>query len=236
MRNSDTAGKGSIFPSNRPLFYYITDRTRLHGASLITRIRRAIKWGVDFIQIREKDLDDRALFDLTRSAVAFAQGTKCRILVNGRADIALAAGAHGVHLPSTGLQIADIRPWVPDDLCLGVSVHTLPEIRRACAQGANYLLLGHIFPTESKAGHGSPLGLRRLKSACSLSSVPVLGLGGIRLDLIGSVLGAGAAGVAGISLFQEAKGTDLQWMIAGKHPFHSRTPSQRETGNLKWRT
>jgi thiamine-phosphate pyrophosphorylase len=229
LRNSDTAGKGSIFPSNRPLFYYITDRTRLQGASLITCIRRAIKWGVDFIQIREKDLEDGALFDLTRSALAHARGTKCRILVNGRADIALAAGAHGLHLPSTGLQIADLRPWVPDDLCIGVSVHTLPEIRRACAQGANYLLLGHIFPTESKAGHGSPLGLRRLKNACSISSVPVLGLGGIKLELIGSVLGAGAAGVAGISLFQDAESRDLPLMIADKHFSHPQITSQQET-------
>ncbi len=203
MRNSATNGRKNTLPDKRPLFYYITDRRRLVGISLIACIRRAIEIGVDFIQIREKDLGDRALFDLTRSALTVARGTKCRILVNGRADIALAAGAHGVHLPSKGLQISDIRPWVPKDFLIGVSVHTLAEIRRACAGGADYLLLGHIFPTESKAGYGPPLGLRRLKNACAVSSVPVLGLGGIKKELIESVLNSGAAGVAGIGLFQD---------------------------------
>jgi len=172
--------------------------------SLISCVRRAVEWGVDFIQIRERDLKDRALFELTRRVVAATRGSKCRVLVNGRADIALAAGAHGVHLPSTGLQISDVREWFPGDLLIGVSVHTFPEIRRACAQQADYLLLGHVFPTESKIGYGSPLGLRRLKKACSSFSVPILGLGGIKPDSIRSVLDCGAAGVAGIGLFQDA--------------------------------
>lgn len=204
MRKSNTVGKTGIFPTKRPLFYYITDRKRLQGRSLIPCIRRAIDRGVDFIQIREKDLTDRALFDLTRTVLAFARGTGCRVLVNGRADIALAAGADGVHLPSTGLQTTDMRKWVPDDFLIGVSVHTMPEIRHACAQGADYLLLGHIFPTESKASYGAPLGLRRLGNACRASAIPVLGLGGIKPELIESVLNAGAAGVAGIGLFQDA--------------------------------
>jgi thiamine-phosphate pyrophosphorylase len=203
LGNLGRAGKKSTFPAKRPLLYYITDRKRLRGVSLAQCICRTIERGVDFVQIREKDLEDRALLDLTRNVLNFARGTKCRILVNGRADIAVAAGAHGVHLPSRGLQINDIRPWVPLNFLIGVSVHTLPEVRQACAQGADYLLLGHIFPTESKAGLGKTLGLRGLKSACAVSSVPVLGLGGIKADLITSVLSAGAAGVAGIGLFQE---------------------------------
>jgi thiamine-phosphate pyrophosphorylase len=170
--------------------------------SLMACIHRAVDQGIDFIQIREKDLDDRELFNLTRGALAHANRTECRILVNGRADIALAAGADGVHLPSTGFQISDIRTWVPDDFLIGVSVHTAAEIRRASAEGADYLLLGHVFPTKSKAAYGPPLGLRRLKNACRLSKVPVLGLGGITRDLVGPVLAAGASGVAGIGLFQ----------------------------------
>jgi thiamine-phosphate pyrophosphorylase len=202
LHRSDTTGKKSIFPDKRPLLYYITDRKQLHGSSLMACIHRAIDCGVDFIQIREKDLDDRSIFDLTRGALAHANGTQCRILVNGRADIALAAGADGVHLPSTGLRIEDIRKWLPNDFLIGVSVHTVAEMNRASEQGAHYLLLGHIFQTASKAGYGSPLGLSRLRNACSRASVPVLGLGGIKPELIGQVLNAGAAGVAGISLFQ----------------------------------
>jgi thiamine-phosphate pyrophosphorylase len=140
---------------------------------------------VDFIQIREKDLEDLALFELTRQVLAAARGSKCLVLVNGRADIALAAGAHGVHLPSTGLQISDLRKWFPRDLLIGVSVHTMAEIRRACAQHADYLLLGHLFPTESKLGYGSPLGLRRFREACCSVSVPIFGLGGIKPESIG---------------------------------------------------
>jgi thiamine-phosphate pyrophosphorylase len=203
LGNLDKAGKKNKFPAKRPLLYYITDRKRLREISLAECIRKTIERGVDFVQIREKDLEDRALFDLTCSALSFARGTDCRILVNGRADIALAAGAHGVHLPSHGLQITDIRPWVPGDFLIGVSVHTLPGIRRACAQSADYLLLGHIFPTESKERFGRPLGLRRLKNACSASSVPIFGLGGIKMELVESVLNAGAVGIAGIGLFQD---------------------------------
>jgi thiamine-phosphate pyrophosphorylase len=166
-------------------------------------IRKALAWGVDFIQIREKDLDDRALFELTCRVVALARGTECRVLVNGRADIVVAAGAQGVHLPSTGLQISDIREWLPSNLWIGVSVHTIPEIRRACEQKADYLLMGHIFPTRSKLDFGPPVGLHRLRKACSSFSVPIFGLGGITPDSIESVLKTGAAGVAGVSLFQE---------------------------------
>jgi thiamine-phosphate pyrophosphorylase len=203
LRNSNIVGTQNIFPAKRPLLYYITDRKRLHGTSVLASIRGNIKRGVDFIQIREKDLEDRMLFDLTRKAMAVAHGTDCRILVNGRADVAVAAGAHGVHLPSLGLRIADIRSWVPKNFLVGVSAHTIPEIRSACAQGADYILLGHVFPTKSKAAYGPPLGLRRLRNACAVSSVPVLGLGGINAALIESVLEAGAAGVAAISLFQD---------------------------------
>jgi thiamine-phosphate diphosphorylase len=190
------------FSDNRPVYYYITNRAGLSGLPLISSIHRAIKCGVDFIQIREKDLSDQALFDLTHRAVVLAGNSKCRILVNGRADVAFAAGAHGVHLPSTGLQVCDVRKMFPLEFLIGISVHSLPEIRRACAQGVDYILMGHVFPTESKIGMGQPTGLKMLRKACSISTVPVLGLGGISLEKIDAVLNAGAAGIAAITLFQ----------------------------------
>lgn len=202
MAFSRNTGRRTAFSGKRPLFYYITDRKSLQGISLAASLRRAVRLGVDFVQIREKDLDDRELFELTRRAVSIARGSGCRILVNGRADIALAAGAHGVHLPSSGLQVRDIRGWLPKKFLIGVSVHSDSEIRRACAQGADYLLLGHIFPTGSKSGYGPPLGLERLQKVCARASVPVLGLGGITPARIEPVLAAGAAGIAAITLFQ----------------------------------
>ncbi len=195
----------TTFPGRRPIFYYITDRHQLPDPSptaLLLQIRRAISWGVDFIQLREKDLPDRSLFDLATRAVRLARGTSCRIIVNGRADIAFASGAHGVHLPSRGLQAADFVPHLPKRFLLGVSTHSLPEARRAAASGADYLLLGPVFPTASKIGLGTPLGLRRLRQICSALPVPILGLGGIRPSGIAGILDAGAAGVAGIRLFQ----------------------------------
>lgn len=190
-------------PNKSPLFYYITDRRQLTGITLISCIKRALDWGVDFIQIREKDLSDRALYELTCRVVFLSRTTECKILVNGRADIALAAGAQGVHLPSTGTRIQEIRPWLPRDFIVGVSVHTMGEIRDACAQAADYILVGHLFPTSSKESYGRPLGLRFLRKACSSVSTPIFGLGGIRPEFVTPVLAAGAAGISGISLFQK---------------------------------
>ncbi|NLT65427.1 MAG: thiamine phosphate synthase [Acidobacteria bacterium] len=187
--------------AKRPLLYYITGRNQLAGRSLISCIRRNID-KVDFIQIREKDLDDRALYELVSRAVSMARGKGCRILVNGRADIALAAGAHGVHLPSTGLTVRDLRRWLPNDFLVGASVHTVGEIRRVSAEGVDYVLMGHVFATKSKEGYGWPVGLSGLRRACAVSPVPVFGLGGITPDRIQAIIDAGAVGVAAITMFQ----------------------------------
>jgi len=197
--------RGATLPAKRPLFCYITDRRLLPDGSvgaLLEHIESAIAAGVDLIQLREKDLTDRELFDLASGAARRARGTSCRILVNGRLDIARAAGAHGVHLPSRGLSAADLASCLPRGFLLGVSTHTLGEARRAAAAGAHYLLLGPVFPTPSKTG-SRPLGLRRLQRACAAIPVPILGLGGIGPAEISSVLAAGACGVAGIRLFQQ---------------------------------
>ncbi len=170
--------------------------------SLYDCMRRAIRWGADFIQIREKDLTDRELLELACRAVRLVRGTACRIIVNGRADIALAAGAHGLHLPSSGLRIEDYRSSLIQNLIVGVSAHSLREARRAVEMGAHYILLGHVYPTESKLSYGPPLGLARFRRVCRAVPIPVLALGGIQPELVQPALEAGAAGVAGISLFQ----------------------------------
>ncbi len=170
--------------------------------TLYACMKRAIRWGADFIQIREKDLSDAELLHVTQKAVALARGTRCRVLVNGRADIALAAGAHGLHLPSRGLQISELHPDLTRNLIVGVSTHSLAEARRAVEQGAHYIFLGPLYPTESKLRYGPPLGLTRFRRVCRAVTVPVFALGGIQPDLIPSALAAGASGIAGISLFQ----------------------------------
>lgn len=158
---------------------------------------------MDFVQIREKHLCDRELFLLTRAAVEAAAGTCCRIVVNGRADIALAARAHGVHLPAAGLRVSDVKQWLPGGFLVGVSTHSAGEASRAGAAGADYVLLGPVFRTESKVRYGPPLGQACLRRACRVTDVPVFALGGIRPEFVPLVLKEGAAGVAGISLFQD---------------------------------
>ncbi len=196
-------GQSGAFPDRRPIYYYVTGRSRLRPRDFQTRVRRLIRWGIDLIQIREKDLADRELFLLVKKVVALARPTQCRVLVNGRADVALAAGAHGVHLPSTGLHVGDVRPWLPEGFLVGVSVHSRAEAVEAWTSGADYVLLGPIFPTPSKAGMGPPLGLAAFHDICSEVSLPVIGLGGISAETVQTVLQAGAAGVAAIRLFQE---------------------------------
>jgi thiamine-phosphate pyrophosphorylase len=191
-----------LFSDKRPFFYYITDSRQLSGTSVVRCVRRALDWGVDFIQIREKDLSERELYTLTCRIVSLARDAKCRVLVNGRADVALAAGADGVHLSSTGLRISDIRSWIPKDFIVGVSVHSLREIREAEAQNADCILVGHVFATKSKEGYGPSLGLDFLRKACQSTSVPIFGLGGMNPERIDPVMQTGAVGIAGISLFQ----------------------------------
>ncbi|PYU89001.1 MAG: thiamine phosphate synthase [Acidobacteria bacterium] len=192
----------AIFQNDRPLLYYITDRRQLSGKSLTTIVRRIVSAGVDFVQIREKDLPDRQVFEMTRKIVRLAANRNCFVLVNGRADIALAAGAHGVHLPSRGMSPSDLA-WLPQGFLVGVSVHSLAEARLAEKHGADYVLMGPIFPTRSKLLFGPPLGLDYLSRACLSVSIPVLALGGIHARQIPLVLSAGASGIAGISLFQK---------------------------------
>jgi thiamine-phosphate pyrophosphorylase len=122
--------------------------------------------------------------------------------VNGRADLALAAGADGVHLPAGGVGANDLSSWIPAGFLVGASVHSLKEARTAVSSGADYLLAGPVFETPSKMRYGSPLGLTAFRRICAQVSIPILALGGIHPENVPSVLAAGASGIAGISLFQ----------------------------------
>jgi thiamine-phosphate pyrophosphorylase len=189
-----------------PLRYYITDRLALGGVeALIANIERQIAGGVDWIQIREKDLETRELLGLARRTVALADGSpkKTRILINSRLDIALAAGAHGVHLPSDSPRPDFFRRQAPGML-VGVSCHDREELAAAEAEGADYVVLGPVFPPLSKAAAGQVLGLELFAELVRTVKIPVIALGGITRDNITACERAGAVGVAGISLFQSS--------------------------------
>lgn len=192
----------TALPSRRPLFYYVTDRTQLPPGAIVESIRRAAAWGVDVVQVREKDLTDRELYDLVLRAARACRRSSCRVVVNGRADVALAAGASGVHLPAAGLKVDVLRRVLPRRFLIGVSTHTPEEAGEAGRNGADYVLFGPVYPTPSKLGYGPPPGLDSLEKACRACRVPVLALGGMTLGRIEPALGRGAAGIAGISMFQ----------------------------------
>ena len=205
------------------LLYYITDRSQFAGdeayrrRSLIETITEAVSSGVDYIQLREKDLNSRELeilgaevVAIVRKARAENQKIETRVLINSRTDVAIACRADGVHLRSDDISAIDVRKiWAQsgrgalEPVTIGVSCHTLAEVAHAAAGGADFAVFGPIFEQKTIAG-GSPPGLDGLRQA-SQARMPVLALGGITVENAGDCMQAGAAGIAGIRLFQENK-------------------------------
>lgn len=184
--------------------YYVTDRRQIKSHTLDTCMAGAIAAGVDWVQIREKDLPARSLLALTEAAVERArrQGRTC-VMVNDRLDVALAAKAHGVHLGARSMPADLVRRLGPREFVVGVSCHSLEEALAAQAAGADYILLGPIFATPSKLPYGPPLGLVKLREVTLHISIPVFALGGITLDRVALCRQNGAAGIAGIRIFQD---------------------------------
>ncbi len=187
----------------RPLLCYITDRKALPGEDPLPIIKQAVAAGIDLIQIRERDLPVRSLLALVEEAVKAASAGATRVLVNDRLDVAVAAGAAGVHLPARGFPVDEVRRNYPE-LLIGASTHNLEELRRAADGGADFAVFGPVFETPSKKAYGPPGGLEKLAEAARAVNIPVLALGGITLENAADCLRAGAAGLAAISLFQNS--------------------------------
>ena len=172
---------------------------------LLSRLVEAAAAGATLIHVRERLLSDRDMVAFTRELVRRVEATPARVLVNDRLDVALAAGAHGVHLKSDGPGAADVRPLVPSAFIVGRSIHSEAEARvHTRHRGLDYLLFGTVFPSESKPDGHVPAGLEALARACAASPVPVVAIGGIDIDRAADIARAGAAGVAAISLFANA--------------------------------
>ncbi len=206
-----------------PLLCYVTDRHSLPGIEaseerevVLGKIQAAAAAGVDWIQIREKDLSGRDCSLLVREALQRGRQSStrsvapARILINDRLDVALAEGAGGVHFGENSLPAQDGKRLAEargrrNDFLVGVSCHSLEAAISAASGGADYLFFGPVFATPSKATYGAPQGLERLGEVCRAVSIPVLAIGGITLENAASCLAAGASGIAAIRLFQNTQ-------------------------------
>lgn len=207
-----------------PVLCYITDRNQFSGhesarrARLLEKIHEAAGAGVDFIQLREKDLSGRQLEELARTVLKMiSSGSGTRLLINSRIDVALAVGAHGVHLPSddvppstvrelwskrhTANSRSETRTWIT------VSCHSDADVQAAESQGADFALFAPVFEKRA-APQVAATGLAGLHRACG-HRIPVLALGGVTLENARDCFDAGAAGIAGIRLFQDNDITEV---------------------------
>lgn len=190
-----------------PLRYLITsgesddNSFRVKKPEILNIIRRSADANIELVQIREKRLSARYLFELTASAVSAAKGSKTKILVNDRFDIALATGAAGVHLTGSSMSPLIVRSEVPEKFLIGASTHSIAEIIAASENSADFVLFGPVFETPGK---GEAVGLELFRGAClSVSPFPVIGVGGIDETNFDSVLKNGAAGFAAIRYLNE---------------------------------
>jgi thiamine-phosphate pyrophosphorylase len=170
-------------------------------------ILEAIRAGVDLVQVREKDLATRDLVALVEPAVEAARqvGSCTRVIVNDRLDVALAAGAAGVHLGTQSMPAQEARKLAPESFLVGASCHSLLEALEAESAGAHYALLGPIYETPFKLPYGPPLGLEKLREVAARVKIPLLALGGITVGRVRACLDAGATGIAGIGVFQNCE-------------------------------
>ncbi len=194
---------------NKSYVYLITDGTTTaqnfteKKPQILRLIKTAVDTGVTLIQIREKQLAARLVFEIVSEAANLTRRTDTKLLVNDRADIALAANADGVHLTRTSLSAATIRRSFPRDFIFGVSAHTIEEAEVAKRQGANFVTFSPIF---SSPGKGDSQGVEKLKEVCErLKPFPVLALGGIDETNLAEVLEAGASGFAAIRFLNKEK-------------------------------
>lgn len=195
-----------------PLIYLITngeitaENFREKFVETLRLIEKAVRAQVSSIQIREKQLSAKQVFELVSNAARITKNSKTKLLVNDRADIALAADADGVHLPANSLSAKIIRKNFPENFIIGVSAHSLKEVEKAKLDGADFATFSPIFATASKAGYGAPHGVAKLREVVeTLGEFPIIALGGIDENNFVEALKAGASGISAIRFLNDAE-------------------------------
>ncbi len=224
-RDSQPPSRPIAQPITPPIVCYVTDRKALPAGKtasalldkiLLDTIRAAVAAGVDWVQIREKDLSTRELFEFVREAVALASARpdsthshSSKVIVNDRLDVALAAGAAGVHLGHASAPAREVVRWcragnAPADFLVGVSCHSLEGAQEAKNAGASYTYFGPIYETPSKIPFGKPHGIDELAQVTKAVTIPVIAIGGINESNAANCIRAGATGIAAIRMIQDA--------------------------------
>jgi len=200
----------AILSRRTPLVYLISDRQMLQRrrlkpdtTTLIDFLRAAFRAGVDLIQLRERDLAPRDLLAIADAITPAARKAGAALLINDRADLAACAGA-GVHLTTRSMPADAVRRAFGESLLIGASTHNLAEASAAEEAGADFIVFGPVFETESKKAYGPPVGLTALREVVERLTIPVIALGGIKPCNFQEALETGADGVAAISMFVEA--------------------------------
>ncbi len=184
--------------------YVVTDRSLAKGRPLEVVIEAALAGGAKAIQLREKDLSTRDLYQLVERLLPIVRGRGASLLINDRVDLTLALPIDGVHLSRTSLPPAEARALLGPARLIGVSCHSLEEAIEAERGGADFIVFGPLFLTPSKAAYGLPVGLTRLSEVRRQVRLPILGIGGVTAVNVASVVAAGADGAAMISAVMAA--------------------------------
>lgn len=199
MINDLLTGRSGVATGIDFSLYLITDRCQAQGRPLADVVHAALDGGLKSVQLREKDLVSRELYQLALDLRNLTGSYGAKLFINDRLDIAMAVGANGVHLGAGSIPVIEARRLARANLLIGYSSHSVDEARIAEADGADFVTFGPVYQTPSKAAYGAPVGASNLEEACRSLSIPVFALGGIKLSNVTEVMSAGAAGIAMIS-------------------------------------
>ena len=177
----------------------MTDRTQTGGRDLAEVLGQAMAAGVPAVQLREKGLDTVEVYHLAERLLAMTRKARAALVINDRVDVAMALGADGVHLTRKSLPPREVRSLVGSRMLIGISCHGLEDVREAVDGGVDFVVLGPVYATPSKAPYGPPLTPEILREARKVCPLPIFGIGGVKAAQVPEVVGAGADGVAAIS-------------------------------------
>ena len=180
------------------LLYAVTDRAWIGTQTLYQQVEAALKGGATCVQLREKELDEAAFLQEAKELCVLCRRYGVPFIVNDNVDVAQACGADGVHVGQEDMKAGEVRRRVGEDMILGVSVHTVEEARRAVRDGADYLGLGAVFPTNTKTD-ADQMSNETLRNICGAVEIPVVAIGGLNRDNILRLSGSGVDGVALVS-------------------------------------